>query len=143
METVKALQVLILSRPKEWDTTLLFINHEGSRLTTSGWRQRLQKYYAPKLGLKRLSPYDLRYDAALHFLRNGINPFALQAIMGRSNLETTKHYIALVEADIREAHETASPVKRLGRVRRELVRRYLRESILTQLTEQPVIIIIS
>jgi len=33
--------------------------------------------------------------------------------MGHTNLETTKHYIALVEADIREAHETASPVKRL------------------------------
>ncbi|WP_213697527.1 hypothetical protein [Acetomicrobium sp.] len=39
--------------------------------------------------------------------------FALQAIMGHSNLETTKHYIALVEADIREAQEKASPNKRL------------------------------
>jgi len=39
--------------------------------------------------------------------------FALQAIMGHSNLETTKHYIALVEADIREAQEKASPIKRL------------------------------
>jgi len=112
-ETAKAIQAMISMRPKEWDTTLLFINHEGSRLTTSGWRQRLQKYYAPKLGLKRLSPYDLRHDAALHFLRNGMNPFALQAIMGHSNLETTKHYIALVEADIREAQEKASPVKKL------------------------------
>ncbi|WP_232619327.1 DNA gyrase subunit A, partial [Acetomicrobium sp. S15 = DSM 107314] len=34
----------------------------------------------------------------MHFLRNGMNPFALQAIMGHSNLETTKHYIALVDA---------------------------------------------
>jgi len=42
-----------------------------------------------------------------------MNPFALQAIMGHSNLETTKHYIALVEADIREAQEKASPVRRL------------------------------
>lgn len=40
-------------------------------------------------------------------------PFALQAIMGHSDLETTKHYIALVEADIREAQEKASPVKKL------------------------------
>jgi|GEM_PF-139328 site-specific recombinase XerD len=113
VETAKALQAMIASRPKEWDTPLLFTNHEGERLTASGWRQRLKKIYAPKLGLKRLSPYDLRHDAALYFLRNGMNPFALQAIMGHSNLETTKHYIALVEADIREAQEKASPVRKL------------------------------
>jgi site-specific recombinase XerD len=113
IETAKALQALIASRPREWDTKLLFANYEGDRLTISGWRQRLKKHYAPKLGLKRLSPYDLRHDAALYFLRNGMNPFALQAIMGHSNLETTKHYIALVEADIREAQEKASPVKKL------------------------------
>ena len=113
VETAKALQAMIASRAKEWDTPLLFTNHEGERLTASGWRQRLKKIYAPKLGLKRLSPYDLRHDAALYFLRNGMNPFALQAIMGHSNLETTKHYIALVEADIREAQEKASPVKKL------------------------------
>ena len=112
LETAKALQALITSRPREWETPLLFANYEGERLTVSGWRQRLQKNYAPKLGLKRLSPYDLRHDAALHFLRNGMNPFALQTIMGHSNLETTKLYIALAEADIREAHETASPVKK-------------------------------
>jgi len=113
IETAKALQALIASRPREWETSLLFANCEGDRLTVSGWRQRLKKVYAPKLGLKRLSPYDLRHDAALHFLRNGMNPFALQAIMGHSDLETTKHYIALVEADIREAQEKASPVKKL------------------------------
>ncbi len=113
LETAKALQAMISMRPKEWDTKLLFTNHEGDMLTVSGWRQKLQRHYAPKLGLKRLSPYDLRHDAALYFLRNGMNPFALQAIMGHSNLETTKHYIALVEADIREAQEKASPVRRL------------------------------
>jgi len=113
IETAKALQALIAFRPREWETKLIFANHEGDRLTVSGWRQRLQKNYAPKLGLKHLSPYDLRHDAALHFLRNGMNPFALQTIMGHSDLETTKHYIALVEADIREAQEKASPVKKL------------------------------
>ncbi|WP_310849650.1 tyrosine-type recombinase/integrase [Acetomicrobium sp.] len=112
LETAKALQALIASRPREWETPLLFANYEGDRLTVSGWRQRLQKNYAPKLGLKRLSPYGLRHDAALHFLRNGMNPFALQTIMGHSTLDMTKRYIALAESDIREAHETASPVKR-------------------------------
>lgn len=112
IETAKALQALIASRPKEWETKLIFANHEGDSLTISGWRQRLQKNYAPKLGLKRLSPYDLRHDAALHFLRNGMNPFALQTIMGHTTLDMTKRYIALAESDIREAHNTASPVNK-------------------------------
>jgi len=51
METMKALQVMITSHLKDWDTTLLFTNHEGSWLTTSGCRQRLKKHYAPKLGM--------------------------------------------------------------------------------------------
>ena len=113
LETAKALKAMICARPQEWDTKLLFTNHEVDRLTVSGWRQRLQRHYAPKLGLKRLFPYDLRHDAALHFLRNGMNPFALQAIMGHTTLDMTKRYIALAESDVREAHETASPVKRL------------------------------
>jgi len=112
LETAKALQALIVSRPREWETPLLFANYEGERLTVSGWRQRLKKVYAPKLGLKRLSPYDLRHDAALHFLRNGMHPFALQTIMGHTTLDMTKRYIALAESDIREAHETASPIKK-------------------------------
>lgn len=113
IETAKAIQGLITARPKEWETPLLFANYEGDRLTVSGWRQRLKKVYAPKLGLKRLSPYDLRHDAALHFLRNGMNPFALQTIMGHTTLDMTKRYIALAESDVREAHNMASPVKKL------------------------------
>jgi site-specific recombinase XerD len=33
--------------------------------------------------------------------------------MGHSDLETTKQYIALLDADIREAHKKASPIKKL------------------------------
>lgn len=72
----------------------------------------MKKNCAPKLRPKRLSPYDLRHDAALHSLRNGLKPFALQTLMGHSDLEITKHYIALLEAIIREACDKFSPVAR-------------------------------
>jgi len=81
----------ISEKPKEWDTKLLFTNHERDMLTVSGWRQKLQRHYAPKLGLKRLSPYDLRHDTAVYFLRNGMNPFALQAIMGLHSASRGRH----------------------------------------------------
>jgi site-specific recombinase XerD len=112
-ETAKSIQAMVIARPKEWGSTFLFTNHEGKQFSLSAWTQRLKKKYAPRLGLKRLSPYDLRHDAALHSLRNGMNPFALQALMGHSDLETTKQYIALLDADIREAHKKASPIKKL------------------------------
>jgi site-specific recombinase XerD len=112
-ETAKSIQAMNIARPKEWGSIFLFTNHEGKQFSLSAWTQRLKKKDAPRLGLKRLSPYDLSHDAALHSLRNGMNPFALQALMGHSDLETTKQYIALLEADIREAHRKASPITKL------------------------------
>ncbi len=112
-QTGEALQRLMATRHPEWRAGLLFLSQDGQQLTENAWAQRLRKVYAPKLGVKRLAPYDLRHDAALQALRNGMNPFALRALMGHSDLETTQHYVALVEADIQEAHKTASPVANL------------------------------
>ena len=47
-----------------------------------------------------LRPYDLLHAFALNFLRNGGNVFALQRIMGHSNLNMTKRYSALTQNDI-------------------------------------------
>jgi len=65
-----------------------------------------------KLGLN-VTPYSLRHQFALYFLRNGGNVFALQKIMGHTKLEMTRNYIAVVESDIVGNHEKASPVSNL------------------------------
>jgi site-specific recombinase XerD len=108
--TAKALQKLIESRPNDWDdsTAPVFSSWSGQTMRVPSWRWRLV-HYGMKLDHK-ISPYDLRHSFALNFLRNGGNVFALQRIMGHSDLSMTKRYIALTEGDVRSQHATASPV---------------------------------
>jgi site-specific recombinase XerD len=107
--TEKALHKLIESRPDDWDSaTPVFCSWTGKQMFASSWRWRLI-HYGKNLDHK-ISPYDLRHSFALNFLRNGGNVFALQRIMGHSDLSMTRRYIALTEGDIQDQHEAASPV---------------------------------
>jgi site-specific recombinase XerD len=108
--TTKALYTLIESRPADWDTETVpvFCSWSGGPMWSSSWRWKLI-HYGRKLNCK-ISPYDLRHAFALNFLRNGGNVFALQRIMGHTDLSMTRRYIALTEGDIQSQHETASPV---------------------------------
>jgi integrase len=108
--TAKALHKLIESRPDDWDNTTVpvFCSWSGKPMYVSSWRWRLF-HYGEELDHK-ISPYDLRHSFALNFLRNGGNVFALQRIMGHSDLSMTRRYIALTEGDIQGQHEAASPV---------------------------------
>jgi site-specific recombinase XerD len=108
--TAKALHKLIESRPNDWDNTTgpVFCSWSGSGLRGCSWRMRM-RYYGENLKHK-ISPYDLRHSFALNFLRNGGNVFALQRIMGHSDLSMTRRYIALTEGDIQGQHDIASPV---------------------------------
>jgi site-specific recombinase XerD len=113
--TVKALHKLIESRPEDWDnaTVPVFCSWSGSPMWVSSWRWRLN-CYGKNLEYK-ISPYDLRHSFALNFLRNGGNVFALQRIMGHSDLSMTRRYIALTEEDIQGQHEAASPINEFMR----------------------------
>lgn len=111
--TGEALVRLRAARPRDWETALVFTTRDGTPLTSSAWSYRLRRDYAPKLGLDRLSAYDLRHDAALQAVRNGMSPFALKNMMGHSSIETTQLYIALSEKDVKEAHSTAGPLNAL------------------------------
>jgi hypothetical protein len=51
---------------------------------------------------------------ALNFLQNGGNVFALQRIMGHTNLDMTKRYLALTQNDIREEHARSGPLTKIA-----------------------------
>jgi integrase/recombinase XerD len=64
---------------------------------------------AARAGVRGVHPHKLRHTAAVTFLRNGGDAFALQRILGHSSLTMTRNYVALTDADIKAAHEKASP----------------------------------
>ncbi len=68
--------------------------------------------YSKKLGFK-VRPYDLRHNFAVMYLRGGGHAFGLQQMLGHSDLQMTKVYVHLVDADLRSLHDTASPLNKL------------------------------
>jgi integrase/recombinase XerD len=91
------------------------IEHEPSDsvfgLGGSGIRMLLRRL-GERTGVE-VSCHDLRRTFATWSLRNGMSPLHLQSLMGHSSLEMVRKYIQLVDDDLRQAHQAASPIDRL------------------------------
>ncbi len=61
-------------------------------------------------GVNKVHPHRFRRTAAVQFLRNGGNFFALQKLLGHESLEMVRRYVDLASNDVAEAHQKASPV---------------------------------
>ena len=78
--------------------------HTDERLTYNGLRmltRRLEK----ATGIDHCHPHTFRRTFALWSLRSGMNIYALQQIMGHSDLQILRRYLALVEEDLLDAHQ--------------------------------------
>lgn len=88
-------------------------------ITRSGRRHdarnvdRIVERIARHAGLERVSPHALRRSFATAFVRNSGNLFALQRILGHSDVKVTQLYVGLDSAALQDAHAKASPVDRL------------------------------
>jgi len=93
---------------------LVFVNRRGGRLT----RRHVQitvRRYGRNAGIKgvRVSPHTLRHTFATQYIRNGGDPFSLQAILGHSTLEMVRNYVNLASRDVMVQHRKFSPLDRL------------------------------
>jgi site-specific recombinase XerD len=84
----------------------------GNRLTLSGLQQLLYRI-GEQAGIKNCGPHTFRRTFALWSLRSGMNIFALQQLMGHSDLSTLKKYLALVERDLQDAHRNYGAVDKM------------------------------
>ena len=80
-------------------------------LTLDGLKLAVRKA-GRRAGFK-LGAHQLRRTFATWSLRNGIDLEHLRLLMGHSDLKTTQQYLALVEDDLKRAHEQHSPLKTL------------------------------
>ena len=74
-----------------------------TRLTDSGLRLMLRRL-GKRADVEHCHPHTFRRTFALWSLRAGMNIYALQRIMGHSDLTILRRYLALTEQDLQTAH---------------------------------------
>lgn len=82
-------------------------------LTLSGLLEAIQKV-GQRAGLKgHLGAHIFRRSYATWSLRSGIDLETLRQLLGHADFSSMKHYLALVETDLKRAHQQHSPVNTL------------------------------
>lgn len=112
--TRRALRAYLKDRQVYADDPL-FQNDEGERFNYWGIRQVLRRR-SIDAGIPEQSPHDFRRGFALECLRNGMDIYTLQRLMGHADLQTMLRYLHMSEFDVSSAYYKASPVD--GKARR-------------------------
>ena len=86
---------------------------EQGALTLYGLKRAVRRI-GKRAGLKRpLGPHAFRRTFATWSLRSGIDLEQLRQLMGHSDYSVLRQYLALVEADLKQAHQQHSPLNNL------------------------------
>ena len=85
------------------DSKPLFQTITGGRFTPAGLRSWVLRI--GKRAKIHVTPHALRRTFATLSLRAGMDIFQLQALMGHSSLEMTRHYVTLLDDDLIKAHK--------------------------------------
>lgn len=87
----------------------LWLNNQGERLSYFGLN-RILKSRSVLAGVPKPGLHDFRRAFALNCLRAGMDVYSLQKLMGHSDLQVLRRYLAQTDSDLLEAHGRASPV---------------------------------
>lgn len=87
----------------------VFLNKNGTRLTTRSVGRMVEKYLA-QAGLDpRSSPHTLRHSFATHLLDRGADIRSVQELLGHASLGTTQIYTHVTTHRLRDSYHKAHP----------------------------------
>ncbi len=92
--------------------SFLWITNKGTQLTYSGLRQIIRRR-SKDADINPPSLHSFRRYFALQMLRNGVDIFSLQKLMGHADIQILRRYLQQTEEDIRSAHRLGGPVNDL------------------------------
>jgi site-specific recombinase XerD len=106
-KTRKAIRAYLRERRDKCQA--VWVTIDNTRLTYWGLNQMLRRR-SVQAGIDKPGLHDFRRAFALNCLRGGMDVYSLQKLMGHSDLQVLRRYLAQTDNDVREAHAKAGPV---------------------------------
>ncbi|MFN0279101.1 MAG: tyrosine recombinase XerC [Pyrinomonadaceae bacterium] len=91
------------------DVNALFLNYQGTRITTRSVGRMVDKYIKLCADIHDISPHSLRHTFATHLLDSGADLRDIQELLGHARLSTTQIYTQVSMEKMIEVYDRAHP----------------------------------
>lgn len=91
------------------DPQALFLNYQGTRITTRSVGRLIDKYIKQCADIHDISPHSLRHTFATHLLDQGADLRDIQELLGHARLTTTQIYTQVSMEKMIEVYDRSHP----------------------------------